>query len=110
MELVACCVDGAALFFFYGYADRRDLHSFPTRRSSDLVVASVSAPDPAPLALPGVTRPADAADMGRVVCGNLLVLALRSEEHTSELQSQFQLVCRLLLDNKNIAAHPQRSA
>src|SRR5689334_23778547 len=25
----------------------------------------------------------------------------RSEEHTSELQSQFQLVCRLLLDKKN---------
>src|SRR5699024_12793984 len=26
-----------------------------------------------------------------------LVLALRSEEHTSELQSRFDLVCRLLL-------------
>src|SRR5438309_7445712 len=25
---------------------------------------------------------------------------LRSEEHTSELQSQFQLVCRLLLEKK----------
>src|SRR5438309_8026839 len=25
----------------------------------------------------------------------------RSEEHTSELQSQFHLVCRLLLENKN---------
>src|SRR5689334_24373610 len=25
---------------------------------------------------------------------------LRSEEHTSELQSQFHLVCRLLLENK----------
>src|SRR5690349_22801945 len=24
-------------FFFYCYGDRRDLHSFPTRRSSDLV-------------------------------------------------------------------------
>src|SRR5689334_23396652 len=26
---------------------------------------------------------------------------VRSEEHTSELQSQFQLVCRLLLEKKN---------
>src|SRR5699024_11654111 len=26
----------------------------------------------------------------------------RSEEHTSELQSRFDLVCRLLLENKNI--------
>src|SRR6478735_11775716 len=25
------------LFFFYYYGDHRDLHSFPTRRSSDLV-------------------------------------------------------------------------
>src|SRR5689334_24676351 len=35
----------------------------------------------------------------------LLVAALgeqaRSEEHTSELQSQFHLVCRLLLEKKN---------
>src|SRR5437868_12890295 len=27
---------------------------------------------------------------------------LRSEEHTSELQSRFDLVCRLLLEKKNI--------
>src|SRR2546430_11064925 len=27
---------------------------------------------------------------------------IRSEEHTSELQSQSNLVCRLLLENKNI--------
>src|SRR5438309_2896067 len=30
-----------------------------------------------------------------------LVPPLRSEEHTSELQSQFHLVCRLLLEKKN---------
>src|SRR5438067_10639718 len=28
---------------------------------------------------------------------------LRSEEHTSELQSRFDLVCRLLLEKKNAA-------
>src|SRR5689334_23729539 len=28
-------------------------------------------------------------------------LTVRSEEHTSELQSQFHLVCRLLLEKKN---------
>src|SRR5699024_11861528 len=27
---------------------------------------------------------------------------LRSEEHTSELQSRFDLVCRLLLEKKNV--------
>src|SRR5699024_11956152 len=31
----------------------------------------------------------------------LICLAVRSEEHTSELQSRFDLVCRLLLEKKN---------
>src|SRR5438309_6336538 len=31
--------------------------------------------------------------------------AMRWEEHTSELQSQFQLVCRLLLEKKTQLAH-----
>src|SRR5437868_9513724 len=35
-----------------------------------------------------------------VVCDGL-VWAERSEEHTSELQSRFDLVCRLLLEKKN---------
>src|SRR5699024_12001891 len=29
------------------------------------------------------------------------IILLRSEEHTSELQSRFELVCRLLLEKKN---------
>src|SRR6266481_1474924 len=33
----------------------------------------------------------------------------RSEEHTSELQSQFHLVCRLLLEKKNYSSHAHRS-
>src|SRR6266481_4449800 len=32
----------------------------------------------------------------------------RSEEHTSELQSQFHLVCRLLLEKKKIHSVPAR--
>src|SRR2546430_10867928 len=33
-------------------------------------------------------------------------IILRSEEHTSELQSQSNLVCRLLLEKKNTHIHP----
>src|SRR5712692_7339667 len=33
-------------------------------------------------------------------CGCLPAACRRSEEHTSELQSQFHLVCRLLLEKK----------
>src|SRR5207249_9083987 len=32
-------------------------------------------------------------------------MAARSEEHTSELQSRFDLVCRLLLEKKKINIH-----
>src|SRR3989475_8588651 len=36
--------------------------------------------------------------------------ASRSEEHTSELQSQSNLVCRLLLEKKNKETHATRRA
>src|SRR2546427_6911112 len=36
-------------------------------------------------------------------------LPLRSEEHTSELQSQSNLVCRLLLEKKNDGADTQHT-
>src|SRR5207249_5478201 len=47
-----------------------------------------------------------AADLNLVSVENperfpLVTVASRSEEHTSELQSRFDLVCRLLLEKKN---------
>src|SRR5437868_8060818 len=36
-------------------------------------------------------------------------LLLRSEEHTSELQSRFDLVCRLLLEKKKRRGNSRRS-
>src|SRR2546430_12635702 len=41
-----------------------------------------------------------------IAAANMLTtLGVRSEEHTSELQSQSNLVCRLLLEKKNTTAH-----
>src|SRR5256886_4173230 len=37
----------------------------------------------------------------RSPCGSALPAYARSEEHTSELQSQSNIVCRLLLEKKN---------
>src|SRR5207249_5310173 len=37
-----------------------------------------------------------------------LFVEVRSEEHTSELQSRFDLVCRLLLEKKNYTIVPSR--
>src|SRR2546430_12213969 len=41
-------------------------------------------------------------DSGQIPGDTLRMSAVRSEEHTSELQSQSNLVCRLLLEKKKI--------
>src|SRR5205807_10280638 len=84
-----------------------DLHSFPTRRSSDLsmrppVRLRSCSKNAAPMSV-GYWTPARSgcAATGTAVtgCGSAKPLT-RSEEHTSELQSPCNLVCRLLLEKK----------
>src|SRR5207248_10138976 len=96
----------------------RHLHSFPTRRSSDL------RRQPGPGSLGGFPCSPDVADhLDRIdddesFCDEFVELweevadlvlgvddddcsrQVRSEEHTSELQSPYDLVCRLLLEKK----------
>src|SRR5688572_32269867 len=72
---------------------------FPTRRSSDLATttSAVSRSGCASRwSSPSVTS-------SRTKCGewDATSVSTRSEEHTSELQSQSNLVCRLLLEKKN---------
>src|SRR5699024_12494508 len=43
-------------------------------------------------------------------CLNRLQLQARSEEHTSELQSRFDLVCRLLLEKKKPSSNATRTS
>src|SRR5699024_11688456 len=50
----------------------------------------------APFALSSMTRSCTISPYGDTKWSSFL----RSEEHTSELQSRFDLVCRLLLENK----------
>src|SRR5207247_3887666 len=100
------------LFFRSSSVYHRHLHSFPTRRSSDLSEGRVRA-------LPNLHTPIKSrwastltSSTGRPrisattawpaswyavasSCGRC-----RSEEHTSELQSRVDLVCRLLLEKK----------
>src|SRR5256885_11979998 len=47
---------------------------------------------------------------GQPVSGSLADFGLRSEEHTSELQSPCNLVCRLLLEKKTLPARKSRSS
>src|SRR2546425_5019871 len=56
---------------------------------------------PAPLAMPPtVTIPAGVSKRTAQCLGRVSVVMMRSEEHTSELQSLAYLVCRLLLEKK----------
>src|SRR5690625_6175229 len=87
------------IFLFVLFTFRPVLLSFPTRRSSDLpVVARVRR---------GVFVAA-AVWVGRslLFTGRIrrpvFATCRRSEEHTSELQSRGHLVCRLLLEKKNL--------
>src|SRR5690606_41522506 len=76
------------------------LHSFPTRRSSDLHGAGRARARPrcprAPRRSANDRRPG----RGRHAIGLGGPRRRRSEEHTSELQSRENLVCRLLLVKK----------
>src|SRR5205823_8879682 len=103
------------LFFFQCSGAHRDLHSFPTRRSSDLDGEGDEPLDrqrPLRRVRPG-DRPGGRGGGGgrrsgpqrerRGRRGDARLRAqgrVRSEEHTSELQSLAYLVCRLLLEKK----------
>src|SRR5207249_12272989 len=95
------------------------LHSFPTRRSSDLIVREyadkkTSQPGSPPGDIESGSWPRPLASRHKVLdCHGTAnrseggadkpkhggqIASPRSEEHTSELQSRFDLVCRLLLE------------
>src|SRR5438876_9724506 len=87
------------LFVFNSSAANRHLHSFPTRRSSDLGRRRSQGDRACRPERPGaarvLARPA-LLDVHQERRGDVD----RSEEHTSELQSPVHLVCRLLLEKK----------
>src|SRR5699024_12694786 len=97
------CVLRFSLFFFSCSVPPPALPSFPTRRSSDLHLLRIALTRAYSVRVP---RPRQSFSY-RVLISQLalvvVTLALvtgRSEEHTSELQSRFELVCRLLLEKK----------
>src|SRR5207249_7485644 len=101
----------SSFVFFRCSAALRDLHSFPTRRSSDLrnTILGGFTTQTRDFSFPrGAVRAPDVvACLRRGGRGIFRIAALprpRSEEHTSELQSRFDLVCRLLLEKKKKTA------
>src|SRR5688500_968201 len=94
--------------------------SFPTRRSSDLPQARRpisygrgATSSPGPRTPPGRTSPGrwSCTAPGTAARPSASRATSRSEEHTSELQSPCNLVCRLLLEKKKVpspSSHPTR--
>src|SRR5689334_24119769 len=74
---------------------RSTLFPYTTLFRSELGGVSIGRGDPVLVSLSGANR-----DPARFGDPDQLDLGRRSEEHTSELQSQFHLVCRLLLEKK----------
>src|SRR2546427_837004 len=101
------------VFFFKRVGAPRALPSFPTRLSSDLVqnlltFARQHKPERTPTSVNQVLD--DTLEL-RGYELRVRGIDVRSEEHTSELQSQSNLVCRLLLEKKKSptrrhTAHP----
>src|SRR5436190_7595851 len=78
------------------------LHSFPTRRSSDLRVEVVDFLDAVAFHIGPLLRWFYQVQLRMAPWSYELSYKMaRSEEHTSELQSHSDLVCRLLLEKKN---------
>src|SRR5690606_41907115 len=103
------------LLSFSRYGAHRDRHSFPTRRSSDLETGVERDPYvPRPNGVWSVSPcTTSMSSMGSpssllMICANVVSCpwpwVCRSEEHTSELQSRENLVCRLLLEKKKTNA------
>src|SRR5205814_8168062 len=90
------CYHRRALYLFASIATMCNLHSFPTRRSSDLQARARGGPQ----RIAGIA----VAQIFLVASDDLFPqgkrFSPRSEEHTSELQSLRHLVCRLLLEKK----------
>src|SRR5699024_12809026 len=103
-------------FLFLSFLARAHLHPFPTRRSSDLRLLILDEPtagvdieirrsmwrfikeiNEAGTTVILTTHYLEEAEN---LCRNIAIIDHRSEEHTSELQSRFDLVCRLLLEKK----------
>src|SRR5699024_11830345 len=96
--------------------DAIHLHSFPTRRSSDLSEREYQLTKEAEWKLKSYLYKQKSESIQnfsnarcvrniiehaiRMQAVRLIYLDERSEEHTSELQSRFDLVCRLLLEKK----------
>src|SRR5699024_11663179 len=99
-----CIFSMSSSVFFSCLLIHLDRHSFPTRRSSDLGTYKfygntdyydILFKDRRSHVMHNLSVSGGSDKLRGVISGR------RSEEHTSELQSRFEIVCCLLLEQKN---------
>src|SRR5699024_12421305 len=106
VRFVSVTIVFCSLLFFQCHASHRLLHSFPTRRSSDLLNGNALGQEiqnsPTCSVSSSSSESGNSQEMNPLNSPNTDKddEKSRSEEHTSELQSRFDLVCRLLLEKK----------
>src|SRR5438094_6219348 len=79
-------------------------HRFCSRAAASAEIYTLSLHDALPILWPLGDPPEPMTAPGLELCTLMLTQTVpppRSEEHTSELQSPYDLVCRLLLEKKN---------
>src|SRR2546422_7106597 len=95
MAVWLTCSDRLSYFFFFlmiRRPPRSTLFPYTTLFRSSVVLGAVAPAD--------IGKAAGTFNMLRYLGGAFGIALLRSEEHTSELQSRLHLVCRLLLEKK----------
>src|SRR5688572_32402644 len=85
----------SSLFFFFNDTATTEIYTLSLHDALPIFVSPPCESSPSPAGTPGACRP---------LCPPPQVL-VRSEEHTFELQSQSNLVCRLLLEKKKKTKH-----
>src|SRR6266478_9441933 len=93
-----CCDSSSPLFVFY---------SFFFNDTATTEIYTLSLHDALPIWQTSSTGPMSIPSSSEAVATRAL-RSPRSEEHTSELQSQSNLVCRLLLEKKKVPAGENR--
>src|SRR5256885_11215146 len=86
----------AHFFFFFNDTATTEIYTLSLHDALPICACAIASDVPRANMLRAVMQVA--ARQGRAGC---MIPAVRSEEHTSELQSPCNLVCRLLLEKKN---------
>src|SRR5260221_1716873 len=93
------------LFFFFFFSSRRRHTRSLCDWSSDVCSSDLNEPTAAAMAYGLHQQDAETRFLVFDLGGGTFDVSIRSEEHTSELQSHSDLVCRLLLEKKKKIYH-----